>query len=92
MRGRDHGRPTRGKDLSGDLGELTWSKPEQHLGQQLGEAWLHRHPAREPAALHCELAGEDGGHFLISAILKQPGEQQVSGLKQSQVFLVVDLA
>ena len=37
-------------------------------------------------------AASTGGHLLVGAVLQQPGEQQVAGLEQGEVLLVLDLA
>jgi hypothetical protein len=90
--GGHRGRLARGQHARGDPGELHRAQAEQDLGEQLGEPWLHRHPAREPPRGHRHPAGEHRGDLLVRAVLQQPGEQQVPGLQQGQVLLVLNFA
>ena len=82
----------RGQGPGGDRGELDRAQAEQDLREQLGELRLHRHPPGEPAALDRHPAREHRRDLLVGAVLQQPGEQQVPGLQQGQVLLVLDLA
>ena len=67
-------------------------EPEEHLGQELGEARLERDPAREAAGGGGHPGGEHARHFLVRPVLQQPGEEQVPGLEQGEVLLVLHLA
>ena len=76
---------------AGNLGELVRSDPEQNLGQQRCERLLKCHCAREPARFPLESLGELPGHLLEGLVLEEPREQQIAGLQDRQVFLVLDL-
>ncbi len=88
----DGRRQFRGEGLGGDAGQLLGPDAEDQLGQQVGELLLHRHGTREAQRLRGHPPGEDLRHFLVRLVLQQPGEQQVPGLQQGQVLLVLDLA
>ncbi len=86
--GNNGRRPWR-ESRRGDGRELLGGQAEQNLRQQIGEPGFHRNPPGERAALVRHLSRHDRRSFLISAVLQQPGEQQVPGLEQGQVLLVV---
>ena len=90
--GGDHRRLLGRQRAGGYRGELHRPQAEQHLGQQVDEARFHRHPAREPPPGGRHLARQHRRDLLVGAVLQQPGEQQVPGLQQGEVLLVVDLA
>jgi hypothetical protein len=87
-----HGRRFRRERPGRERGELMRTQVEQHLGQQFGEPRLERHSPREHPGGGRHLPGEDPGDLLVGAVLQQPREQQVPGLEQREVFLVLDLA
>ena len=65
--------------------------PEEHVGQQLGEARFELdRPAVAASRVRRELA-QVRRRQLVRAVLQQPGEQQVAGLEQGQVVLVLDV-
>ena len=78
--------------LAARLGELLEPDADQHLGQQGREALLHADLARVPRRLGGEPLLEHAGDQLERAVLHEPGEQQVAGLEQREVLLVLDVA
>ncbi len=89
---RDGRRELRRERPAGDLGQPFGPDPEHELGQQVGERRLQRHHAREPQRLLGHPPREDLRHLLVRPVLQQPGEQQVTGLQQGEVLLVLHLA
>src|SRR5258708_4240606 len=75
----------------GDRGDLGRAGAEQPLGRRADEARPHRHPPRESAAGGRHPARQHRRHLLVGAVLQQPREQQVPGLEQGEILLVVDL-
>ncbi len=76
----------------GQGGELLGPQAKQHLGQQSGEARLERDRARVADRLPRHHHGELRRGLLVGAVLQQAGEQQVPGLEQLEVLLVLDRA
>ena len=46
-------------------------------------------PGGEAAGRGVHPGGEHAGHFLVGAVLQQPGEQQIPGLEQRQILLIL---
>ena len=62
------------------------------FGQQLGEAFLGAGlPGGEPPR-RGHLGGEGGGDVLERAVLQQPREEQVAGLDEGEVLVVLGSA
>ena len=80
------------KRLGGQRGETVGPDTEQHLGQQGGELRLEAHRARVAATGLGHDPGQLGSRRLVRAVLQEPGEQQVSGLEEGEVVLVLHLA
>ena len=91
MLGGHHRYRARGERDPGDQRELGRAEAQQDLRQQPGEPWLHRYPAGEAARLRGHLAREDARDLLVGPVLQQPGEEQVPGLQQGEILLVLDL-
>jgi hypothetical protein len=92
MGGGDHGQPPGRQGAGRDRGELGRAEAEQDLRQQLDEARFHRHPPGKPAPGGRHPARQHRGHLLVGPVLQQPCEQQVPGLEQGEILLVVDLS
>ena len=60
-------------------------------GTQVGEPRLQRRLAREPAGRLGLALAQERRRLLVGLVLQQPGEQQVAGLEQLEVVLVVDV-
>ena len=63
----------------------------RHFGQQLGVVRFESDRTGVPAGLVRHPPGEDVGDLLVRAVLEQPREEQVAGLQQREVRLVLDL-
>jgi hypothetical protein len=91
VRDVDHLGHLRGQRAGGQRGELLGGQVEQDLGHQLGEARLQPDlPGEALGGLGLALAQETGG-LLVGLVLQQPGEEQVAGLEELEVLLVVDV-
>ena len=66
--------------------------PRISSGRRLANCGLHRHGPGEAQGLVGHPAGEDLRDLLVGPVLQEPGEQQVAGLQQGEVLLVLDLA
>ena len=71
--------------------ELLRAEAQQDLGEQSGETGFERHPARIATRLGSQEVGQVRRGLLVRAVLQQPGEQQVAGLEQREVLLVLDV-
>src|SRR5699024_3094845 len=80
------------EDVGGQLREALLRMVELHRWQQVGVAVLQRERHGVAAGGSALPLGEEVSNLLICLVLKQPGEQEVAGLQQLQVGLVVDLA
>ena len=78
--------------FAASAGELLEPDADQHLGQQAGEPLLQPDRPRVPARLVGQPVLEHAGDLLEGLVLQQPGEQQVAGLEQGEVLLVLDVA
>jgi len=78
--------------IDGHGRELQRPQADQHLGQQVRELRVEPDLARVPAAAGPHHLGEHGGDVLVGAVLQQPREEDVAGLEQGEVVLVLDLA
>src|SRR5699024_11192136 len=79
-------------DVGGQLREALLRMVELHRWQQVGVAVLQRERHGVAAGGSALPLGEEVSNLLICLVLKQPGEQEVAGLQQLQVGLVVDVA
>lgn len=77
--------------LHGELGEALRADPDDDLGQQLGVVRFEPDGTGIAPGLFVETPVEDLGDLLVRPVLQQPREQQVPGLQQRQVGLVLDL-
>ena len=76
----------------GQAGELLRGVPPEQLRQQRREVALQRDLPRIPAGLKLEGGPHHARHLLERLVLQQPGEEQVAGFEQRDVFLVLHFA
>ncbi len=92
VRGREHRNRLGRQRARRQQGQLGGTQSEQHLREQPGVALLQPHGAREAARLLSEPGGHPRGDLLVGPVLQQPREQQVAGLQQREILLVLHVA
>ncbi len=76
----------------GDPGELFGRDGEQHVRHQVGEPALQPDGARVAPGLVAFQRPQVRRGELVGPVLEQPREQQIAGLQQGQILLILDLA
>ena len=69
--------------------ELFGSQADQDFGKQRREVRFEGDAARDALAGVVHLIGQQAGHLLVCAVLKQAREQQVSSFQKGQILLVL---
>ena len=88
----DLGLRLRGQGAGGQGREGLRPQTQDDLGKQIGEVRLESDRAGDlPGGVTHPLL-EDRCHHFVGAVLQEPGEEQVSGLQEGQVLLVLHLA
>lgn len=75
--------------LHRELGETLRAGTDDHLGQQLGEVRLQPDGTGTAPGLVGQPAAEDVRDALVGAVLQQPGEEQITGLQEREIGLVL---
>jgi hypothetical protein len=76
----------------GEQREVVGADRDDHFRQQLGEPRLQHHRAGMAELLLGQPGGDQRSDLLERAVLHEPGEQEVAGLEQREVVLVLDVA
>ena len=77
------------RDGRGEHGELLRGDGHDEFGQELGERRFETDHARLHAAGRCHPLTEGVGEVLVGAVLQEAGEEQVAGLDEGEVVVVL---